>query len=104
VIEPTNTFTFGKVTPNRSKGTATVSVTVPNPGKLVVGGAGVKPASKTVKAPGAVVLKVAPTGKRLKTLNKRGKVSLPVKVAFVPTGGTAKSASTTLQLQKKRKR
>jgi hypothetical protein len=100
VLEPTNTVTFGRVAADRKKGTATVSVTVPNPGTLVVGGAGVRPSTRTLKAPGAVVLKVAPAGTSLKALSKRGKVSLAVKVTFTPTGGAAKTASKTLTLQK----
>ena len=65
VIEPTNTFSFGKVTRNTDKGNATVSVDVPNAGELVVAGKGVKRATKSATAPGVVKLKVRAKGKKL---------------------------------------
>ena len=44
VLEPTNTFMLGQITHHKAKGTATLAVTVPNPGDLTVGGKGVKSA------------------------------------------------------------
>jgi len=101
VIEPTNTFTFGKVAPTKSKGTTTVSVTVPNAGKLVVGGEGVKRVSKSALAPGVVKLEIGATGKNLRTLKKRKKVTVAAKVTFTPTGGAPKAASKNVPLQKR---
>ena len=101
VVEPTNAFAFGKVARSRSKGTATVSVTVPNAGALVVGGKGVKRASRSVTAPGAVKLKVAAKGKKLRTLNETGKVKVTAKVTFTPTGGDPKVRSKRIQLQQR---
>ena len=95
VIEPTNAFAFGKVARNKSKGTATVSVSVPNAGALVVGGKGVKRASRSVTAPGVVKLKIGAKGKKLRTLNKTGKVKVAAKVTFTPTGGDPKARSKT---------
>jgi hypothetical protein len=101
VIEPTNTFAFGKVAASRSKGTATVSVTVPNAGALVVGGKDVKRASRSVTAPGVVKLTVAAKGKKLRRLNRRGKVNVAAKVTFTPTGGEAKARSKKLSLKQR---
>jgi hypothetical protein len=101
VVEPTNTFAFGKVAASKSKGTATVSVTVPNAGELVVGGKGVKRASKTLTAPGAVKLKIAAKGKQLRKLNKSGKVKVAAKVTFTPTGGDPRARSKKLSLTKR---
>jgi hypothetical protein len=100
VIEPTNTFAFGKAARTNS-GTATVSVTVPNAGALVVGGKGVKRARKSVAAPGAVKLTIRAKGKQLRTLNKRGKVKVAAKVTFTPTAGQPKARSKTLSLKKR---
>jgi hypothetical protein len=100
VLEPTNTFAFRKVARN-NKGTATVSVNVPNAGALVVGGKGVKRARKSVTAPGVVKLKIGAKGKQLRTLNERGKVKVAAKVTFTPTGGDPKARSKKLSLNKR---
>jgi hypothetical protein len=101
VVEPTNTFTFGKVALNRNKGAATVSVKVPNAGALVVGGKGVKRASKSATAPGVVKLKIRAKGNQLRTLNKTGKVKVAAKVTFTPTGGDPSARSKKLVLKKR---
>jgi hypothetical protein len=101
VVEPTNTFAFGKVAGNKSNGTATVSVNVPNAGALVVGGKDVKRASKSVTAPGVVKLNIRAKGKKLRTLNDTGKVKVAAKVTFTPTGGDAKARSKKLSLTKR---
>ncbi len=101
VIEPTNTFAFGKVARDKQKGTATVSVDVPNAGALVAGGKGVKRASKSATAPGIVKLKIAAKGKQLRKLNKRGKVKVAAKVTFTPTGGDPRPRSKKLSLTKR---
>jgi hypothetical protein len=101
VIEPTNSFTVGKVTANKSKGTATVSVKVPNAGRLVVSGKGVKRASKSVAAPGTVKLTVRAKGNTLKTLRNTGKAKISPKVTYTPTGGKAKARSKKLTLKKR---
>ena len=63
VVSPSNTFTLGSTTRNEKKGTASLTVTVPNPGELTGLGKGVKVAgaagavsSKKVTAPGKVKL------------------------------------------------
>ena len=76
-VEPTNTVSFGAVARNKKKGTATVTVTVPNPGQLIYSGTGVTvtgPAS--VATPGDVQLTVPATGKKAKKLKTKGKVSV----------------------------
>jgi hypothetical protein len=101
VIEPTNTFTIGKSAFNQSKGTATVSVKVPNAGALVVKGTGVKRASKAVTAPGTVKLKIRARGKQLDTLRSTGKVKVAAKVTFTPEGGDPRSRTKRLELKKR---
>jgi hypothetical protein len=101
VIEPRNAFSFGKVARDGNKGTATVSVRVPNAGTLVVGGNEVRRASQTVSAPGVVRVKIGAKGKKLRTLNKTGKMKVAAKVTFTPTGGDPKARSTSVQLKKR---
>ena len=49
--------------------------------------AGAKLANVTVKAGGKVSVTVKPTGQALKTLNKKGKVTVKVTITFTPSGG-----------------
>jgi hypothetical protein len=107
VVNPSNSFTLGKVKHNRKKGTATVAVTVPNPGSLRLSGKDLKKASasgavvaKTVTAPGKVKLKITATGRKRRGLNQRGRVKVKPKITYTPTGGDPASRSRKLSLRK----
>jgi hypothetical protein len=107
LFDPTNSFTLGKTTLNKKKGTATITATVPNPGELTASGKGVKRASSagartavTVAAPGTVKLKIRAKGKQKATLNDVGKVNVKPKITYTPTGGTARTQSKKLKLKK----
>jgi hypothetical protein len=104
-IEPTNTVALGAVTSNKKKGTATVTVTVPNPGQLSYAGTGVNvtgPAS--VAAPSDVGLTVRATGKKAKKLRKKGKAGVSFGVTFTPNFGAAGITPENLTLRKKLKK
>jgi hypothetical protein len=108
VIEPTNTLTIGAVTRNKKNGTATVAVTVPNPGTLGLSGGGAKAqvasgpvAGKAVSAPGTVQLRVKASGKKKTRLRTTGKVKVNPTITFTPTGGTASSQTVQIKLKKK---
>jgi hypothetical protein len=105
-IEPTDTFTVGTVTRNKKKGTAALSLTLPNAGDLTASGKGAKIAaggaaaiSKAVGA-GAAQLLVKAKGKQRKTLNSSGKVKLNVAITYTPTGGTPYTQSIKVKLKK----
>jgi hypothetical protein len=108
VFEPTNTFTLGVTTLNKKKGTATLTVTVPNPGELTAlcrwcvkaANAGAV-TSKTVTAPGAVKLLIKAKGKKKRKLNATGKVKVKPKISYTPTGGDASTQSIKVKLKKK---
>jgi hypothetical protein len=109
VVVPTNSFTLGAVERNKRKGTATVAVTVPNAGDLVLSGNGVKAAggaraSETVSAPGEVKLTIRAQGKRKKKLAATGKVKLSPTITYTPGGGDPSAQSVTVKLQKKNKK
>jgi hypothetical protein len=90
VVQPTNSFELGAVTRNKKKGTATVTVTVSNPGRLIASGKGVKGgAGKNAAAAGVVKLPIKAKGKKGRTLRRAGKVKLKVTVTYTPTGGDA---------------
>jgi hypothetical protein len=112
VINPSNTFSFGAVTRNKKKGTATLTVKVPNPGELALSGKGVKTqragggavVSKVVTAPGTVNLLVKVKGKPKHKLIKTGKAKVKVTVTFTPTGGDPSTQSKKLTLKKRLKK
>jgi hypothetical protein len=107
VFEPSNSLTLGKVKRNEKKGTATLTVEVPNPGELTGSGNGVKAASageavtsKAVTAPGEAQLLIKAKGKKRRKLNETGKVKLNVNVTYTPTGGDPKTQLTKVKLRK----
>lgn len=107
VVEPTNRFSFGPTARNKKRGTATLTLEVPNPGELTVTGKGVRAASaasatKAVTvAAGAVKVKVKAAGQQRKKLNRTGKVTLAPSVTYTPTGGSPENRSTKLRLRKR---
>ncbi|MDP9188533.1 MAG: hypothetical protein M3O25_04720 [Actinomycetota bacterium] len=99
-VTPTNTFKFGKISRNKNKGNATLTVNVPNPGKLSVSGTGVVKGSKTADDPGDFKLTISAKGKKKRALNDSGKVNVTPKISFTPTGGAAGEQSRKLKLRK----
>lgn len=106
VLNPTNTFALGAITRNKKKGTATITVNVPNPGELIASGNGVKAASagravisKSVGAGQAQLLIKAKRKKKAK-LNETGKVKLSVAITYTPTGGSPNTQSVKVKLKK----
>jgi hypothetical protein len=107
VFQPSNSVTVGATALNKKKGTATLNLTLPNPGDLTASGSGVSAASaghavisKAVPA-GAAQLLVKATGKKRKTLNASGKVKLSVSLTFTPTNGAPATQSVPVKLKKK---
>jgi hypothetical protein len=104
IFDPTNTFTLGPIRRNKKKGTATINVTVPNPGDLAASGNGVKAAravkSKSVGA-GQAQLLIKAKGKKRRSLNETGKVKLRVAVTYTPSGGSSRTQSLKVKLKKK---
>jgi hypothetical protein len=105
-VEPTNTLGISaQPVLNKKKGTATLTISVPNPGQLDFSGTGINIAEtaavKTVTAPGPVKLLIRATGKKRKKLNRKGKVGVTATFTFTPTGGAASTQSKSLKLKKK---
>ncbi|MGA9634567.1 MAG: hypothetical protein WBQ41_04925 [Solirubrobacterales bacterium] len=104
---PANDFTFGAITRNKKKGTAVLTVNVPNAGELSGSGNGAKVASARAvisKAVGAgpARLLIKAKGRKKKKLKKKGKVK--VFVTYTPTGGDPSTQSVKVKLKKKRKK
>jgi Tol biopolymer transport system component len=97
--KPGNHFSFGKLKLNKKKGTATLIVTVPGAGSLVLGGKGVKKANGQAKGPGNVTLPVKAAGKAKKKLDELGKLKLALQVSFTPVGGAVNTEATKVTLK-----
>ncbi len=124
-VPPSNLFSFGKAKKNAKNGSSTLTVNVPGPGTLALTGVStgngakasvsaakpkkakkpkkpknaVKPASATATVAGPVTLAVKPTAAAKKYLKAKGALSVKVAVTFTPTGGTAKTVTTTVPLK-----
>ena len=85
---------------NAKTGSATVTATVPGPGKLVLSGAAIVTQSKRAKGAGAVTLKVKPTAKTIKALDRSGRAAVRAKLVFTAPGGKPLTHSLSLTLKK----
>jgi hypothetical protein len=101
LVKARNRFTIGKLSRNRRNGTATLAVTVPEPGSTVVSGKGVKKATVRSARGGTVKLPLKAAGKGLKRLNEQGKLKAQLKIAYSPEGGDTNSVSHKVTLLKK---
>ncbi len=95
---PSNDISFGAVTRDKNKGTATLAVSVPGAGELALAGDGLKAATATATGPGEVALSVKAAGKAKRQLRRKGKKTLRPSVTFTPAGGTANTESTSVKL------
>ena len=107
VLEPTNSFSLGRIARNKKRGTATLEATVPNPGDLTLGGKGVKSAqggtAVTSKAVGGgpVTVKIRAKGKKKRKLSQTGRVKLNVAITYTPLGGSPRTDSAKVKLRKR---
>lgn len=107
VFVPDSTFSLDGIARNKQKGTATLTVNVPNPGELTGSGKDVKVAgaaviTQTVTAPGEVKLTIRAKGKKKRKLSKTGMVTVKPRITYTPTGGDPSTQSRKLRLKKKR--
>jgi hypothetical protein len=102
-----NAFTVGATTRNKKKGTATVSLTLPNAGDVTVSGKGVKgrviAGSSTAAAGGSVNIVVKARGKKRRQLNETGKAGVRALITFTPPGLSPNTRPVKLGLKKKLK-
>jgi hypothetical protein len=101
-VEPTNTLGFGKAAKNKKKGSAVLTVSVPNAGQLSIAGKGVKVAggaSRTVAA-GELKLTIKAKGAQARKLRDKGKVKLNPTFTYTPNQGTQNQQSQKVKLAK----
>ena len=96
---PSNRFKLGKLKLNRRKGTATLTVIVPGPGKVTLKGRRVRRATAIARRAGSVRLLIRAVGAAKRTLARTGTVKLKALVTFAPTGGTALTRPRTVRLK-----
>jgi hypothetical protein len=93
----------GGITTDRKRGTATITATTSNPGIVAIAGKGLKKrAPKNLAVAGPVTFSVAAVGKTKHKLERKGRIVLPVRITFFPTGGDATMQSINLKLKKTR--
>jgi hypothetical protein len=100
LVKARNFFTIGKLKKNRKRGTATLSVSIPEPGTLVASAKGVKKATVKAARGGTVKLPLKAAGKGLKRLNGKGRLKFRLKVAYSPVGGDTNTQQRRLRLDK----
>ncbi len=90
---------LGKPSLNKHKGTASIKVGLPGPGKATLSGKDVKPASVKTGVAASHRLAIEPKGKLRKKLKKKGKAQVTITVAFKPEAGTKTKASRKVTLK-----
>lgn len=106
-LQPSNALSLGRLKRNRRKGTATLTVNLPQPsvGTLTLSGKGLKPRTVAITGQGMVKVKIATRGGVRKALRRRGKRRVRLHVTYTPTGTTSATQSRTTKLiRKKRKK
>lgn len=102
-VEPSSSFTVGGPNLNRRKGSARLTLSLPNPGQVSASGKGAKVGGATARAaagPGSTQLVVRSKGRKRRTLDATGKVKLRLTITYTPTGGTPNSQTVRLKLRK----
>jgi hypothetical protein len=105
-LQPSNAFSLGKLKKNKKKGTAKLTVNLPQPsvGNLILEGKGLKIQRVKITGQASVKLKVIGKGKVKKALRKRGKRKVQIKVTYTPTGNTAATKTRKAKLVRKHKK
>jgi hypothetical protein len=94
-------ITFGALSKNTKKGTASLGVVVPAPGPLVVSGADIKKVTGNPTGPGEVQILIAAKGSALKTLKAKGKVTVLVEATLSASSGTKRETTSVTLVKKK---
>jgi hypothetical protein len=98
--EPVNTFSLGVLTRYKNRGTASIEVRVPNAGELTISGGGVKTNTTAYVAPGGSQVLIAPSRKKRRKLNRKGKIGVIPTFTYTPVSGEARSQSLAVRLKK----
>lgn len=95
---PSSAIKLGRLVKNAKKGTATLLVTVPGPGQMVLAGKGLRKVARAPKGAATLKLPVVPVGSAKRKLAVLGGLKLAVTVRFAPTGGSAAKKTRSVKL------
>jgi hypothetical protein len=97
---PAPSLRLGQVQLDRRAGTATIAVTVSEPGRLRLTGAGLRPFAVTAAAAGSSRLKARPAAGARRALLRTGRFATTLRVSFSAAGATAtRTRAAVLQLR-----
>ena len=104
-LQPATGLALGKLTRNKKKGIATLTVSVPQPafGSLVLKGKGLKTREASVGDQGAVTFVIAATGKARRALRKNGIRKIGLQVTYDPVANAPVTVSRKATLTMKKK-
>ncbi|MET0557108.1 MAG: hypothetical protein ABW065_00335 [Solirubrobacterales bacterium] len=96
---PSNEISLGRLERHPGKGTATLVVSVPGPGTVVLGGKGVVGRQLTARKAETLKLLVKAKSRKARKLVANGKVKLRPTITFAPFGGSAATTPRPLTLK-----
>jgi hypothetical protein len=96
---PSNLISLGAARADAGKGMTRLSIAVPGPGTLSLGGPKVVAQTRSTAAAGTVEMAVRPKAKAREALRRNGKLRVAFTVAFTPSGGTTSSQGRRLTLR-----
>jgi hypothetical protein len=97
-VPPSNSFSFGKLVV-RKAGSDTLQINVPDAGKVVLVGSGVKTVRLSSRGRSTLTATIVATGSKLRTLKRRHTVVVSVRVTFTPTGGSPRTLGKSVRLR-----
>src|SRR4029453_13686191 len=97
-----NLFAFREVKLARRRGTASLGVKVPGPGRLRLRGKGVKSVQRNPEAAGIISLPIRPRHSTRRGADLEGKARVRVRVTYVPTNGGPHTKTKRIELRKRR--
>jgi len=105
-LQPSNALSLGKLKLNKKKGTATLTVNLPQPsvGSVTLHGKELKTQTVAITGQAQVKLKVIGKKKVKKALKKKGKRKVTIEVTYTPTGNAAATVIKKAKLVQKHKK
>ena len=97
-VPPSNSFSFGKLVV-RKAGSDTLQINVPDAGKVVLVGSGVKTVRLSSRGRSTLTATIVATGSKLRTLKRRHTVVVSLRVTFTPTGGSPRTLDKSVRLR-----
>jgi hypothetical protein len=102
LVEPDNRITVSGIKRKKRRGTARVTLSIPNPGELHLLGKSVRirGAHNLQVGPGSLSFVIGTLGFAKEKLLARGKVRVEVQIVYAPTGGTGVTQKLPVKLRK----